>query len=221
MSIEVDLDEYTGPRSRHRARSALLVLVLLVVFGAAAWVWRVAVLRETADLWIVSDVPHAADAVAVLGGGLSVRPAAAASYYSAGLVHKVLVSNVHLDAAEAAGVVPSHTSLLRRAVEKLGVPDNAVELFGHQLSSTYEEIIALREWAVRNHARSIIIPTEVFSARRLRWVSHRVFANAGIEIQVPAVDAPDYRRDAWWRNEQGVITFQNEIVKYVYYRLKY
>ena len=42
------------------------------------------------------------------------------------------------------------------------------------LSSTREEALALRDWAAREKVRSVIVPTEIFAARRLRWMLHRV-----------------------------------------------
>ena len=59
-----------------------------------------------------------------------------------------------------------------------------------------------------------------FATRRLRWTLHHVFGNDAA-ILVPAVNPPDYQRDNWWQNERGVIGFQNEVMKYLYYRLKY
>ena len=61
----------------------------------------------------------------------------------------------------------------------------------------------------------------VFSSRRVRWMLHRSFAGTDVETQVAAFDPTDYSRDAWWRSEKGLISFQNEIIKYFYYRLKY
>jgi uncharacterized SAM-binding protein YcdF (DUF218 family) len=208
------------PRFR-AAKHGLLVFILIAALSAGAWYGRAALLRDAADLWVTSDVPHAADAVAVLGGGLSVRPAAAVDYYRRGLVTKVLISNVAADSVETVGLIPTHTYLNHDVVLKLGVPETAIEIFGANLSNTYQEAVALREWALRAHARSIIVPTQDFSSRRLHWVLERVFAGTGIQVQVPALNSPDYDYNNWWRSEHGVIGFQNEIIKYVYYRLKY
>jgi hypothetical protein len=65
------------------------------------------------------------------------------------------------------------------------------------------------------------VPTEIFSSRRIRWVLERELAGTGTQVEVPAWDESDYNRSDWWRDERGVITFQNEIIKYIYYRLKY
>jgi hypothetical protein len=43
----------------------------------------------------------------------------------------------------------------------------------------------------------------------------------GIRVEIEAVPGHEYSRDDWWQHEQGVIAFQNEVLKYAYYRLKY
>jgi uncharacterized SAM-binding protein YcdF (DUF218 family) len=206
---------------RARARyGALAVLIVLVVLGAAAWFGRDIVLRSAADLWIVSDQLAPADAVAVFGGGLEVRPFAAAAYYRQGLVKKVLLSNIRPGPAETLGVLQSHADANRKVLIKLGVPESAIESFGTNVSNTYEEAQGLREWVARSGARSVIVPTEIFSARRVRWTLHRVFAGKAT-ILVPALAPLDYASGNWWKSEGGLIGFQNEVLKYLYYRFKY
>jgi hypothetical protein len=48
------------------------------------------------------------------------------------------------------------------------------------------------------------------------------FAGTGVRIEVPSFDPPRlYTRAEWWKTEDGVLAFQNEVLKYLYYRLKY
>ena len=220
MADETDLANYSAPRFRAPKR-ALVVFFVLVAFSAVVWFERVVLLRGAAELWVVSDIVGRADAVAIFGGGLSVRPFAADEYYRKGLTRKILVSNVSLNKAEMLGVAPSHTNLNRNVLIKLGVPETAIETFGSGLSNTYQEAVALREWAMRTHARSIIVPTENFTSRRVHWVLEHEFAGTGIQIQVPALDDPDYSVSDWWTSEKAITEFQNEVLKYVYYRIKY
>jgi hypothetical protein len=201
-------------------RALAAVLVVLLCFGIAGWQARAPLLRELAVLWVVSDPVGPADAVAVFGGGIEDRPFAAAAYYREGLVKKVLISNVRVSSAERLGVLMPHVAANRAVLVKLGVPEAAIETFGADLANTHQEAVALREWAVRTGARSVIVPTEIFAARRVRWTLHRVFSG-GFAIRVPALDPPEYRGEDWWRYENGLIRFQNEIIKYLYYRLKY
>jgi uncharacterized SAM-binding protein YcdF (DUF218 family) len=201
-------------------RGVLALLVSFTVLGIAGWFGRELLLRSAAELWIISDQAAPADAVAVFGGGLEVRPFAAADYYRQGLVGKILLSNIGASRVERLGVRESHVEANRKVLLKLGVPETAIESFGSELSNTSEEARALRDWAVRTGARSIIVPTEIFSARRVRWMLHRVFPD-GVIVRVPALDPLDYHRDDWWKHEGGLIGFQNEVIKYVYYRFKY
>lgn len=203
-----------------RWRGFLALAVCLVILAAAGWIGRRPLLREAAALWIVSDMPAKADAAAVFGGGLEYRPFAAAEYYRRGLVPKILVSNIGASPAERLGVLQSHVAANVEVLEKLGVPASAIESFGSNLKDTYAEANALHDWALRTGAHAIIVPTDIFASRRLRWTLHHVFGNDAV-VLVPAVNVPDYNRDNWWKNENGVVTFQNEIIKYIYYHLKY
>jgi uncharacterized SAM-binding protein YcdF (DUF218 family) len=177
-------------------------------------------LRGAADLWIVSDPVTRSDVVVVLGGGLDVRPFAAAEIYNKGLVAKVLVSQVEEEHFTKIGA-PGHTELNRMVLLKLGVPEAAIGTFGQANSSTWDEAAALRDWASQHRVSRIVIPTEIFCARRVRWVFDREFAESSVQIETPSFDGPGYTRAEWWKTTTGIIAFQNEIIKYIYYRLKY
>lgn len=201
-------------------RRRLVALLVLLVVGLLVWVERVSLLQDAADLWIVSDPPAPADAAVVLGGGVEDRPFAAAAYYQARLVTKILISHSHEGPAVGLGVVLSDAEASRQVLLKLGVPENAIETFGNDLKNTKEEATALRDWAASHDAHSFIVPTEVFSARRVRWMLHRALGDK-VAVSVPALDPAEYNRSNWWQTDQGIISFQNEILKYIYYKLKY
>lgn len=207
-------------RSGRAWRAGVGCLLAVVLLAAAGWTARHALLREAAALWIVSDAPAPADAAVVLGGGLEYRPFAAAEFYRRGLVPKILVSNIGASPAERLGVLRSHVRENIEVLEKLGVPAAAIEPFGSNLKDTYAEAAALHDWAKHTGAHTVLVPTDIFAARRLRWIMHHIFGDDAV-VLVPAVDPPDYTRNDWWRTEDGVVTFQNEVIKYVYYRLKY
>jgi hypothetical protein len=103
----------------------------------------------------------------------------------------------------------------------LGVPDTAVEMFGQENGSTRDEAYALREWVDHHPASVIIVPTEVFSSRRVQWIFNREFNGASARFQIVAIEPHGYARGAWWESAAGLIAFQNEIMKYLYYRLRY
>jgi len=187
----------------------LAIVALVAAAGLVGWRGRESLLQEAANLWVVSDPLTHADAIVVLGGNPETRPPAAADLYRRGLANKVLVSHW------------SDSHLNRAALLKLGVPANAIEAFGRANINTREEAVALRQWTERNAASVFVIPSEPFMARRVQWIFRREFSDRPVTIEVQAFDLPGYSPKGWWKTEQGSMAFQNEILKYIYYRLKY
>jgi hypothetical protein len=193
-------------------------IFLIFAFVAGVWLERVPLLREAASLWIVSDPVTPSD-VAVVGGG-DVEMRAAAELYKKGVVNKVLVPHFRESRIALMGVIPADTELTRMALLKLGVPETAIETFGQNIETTKDVAVSLRSWAEEHHVSRIIIPTDIFAARRVRWIFHREFAGSGEQLEVPSYEGQDYTRRAWWRTKVGPISFENEIVSYLYDRLK-
>jgi hypothetical protein len=109
-----------------------------------------------------------------------------------------------------------------KILRKLGVPYDAIELFGNDNKNTWGEAVALKNWTIQHAASVFIIPAEPFFARRLRWVFQREFSGMPVKIEVPSYDPPSgYTKADWWKTDAGIITFQNEIIKYLYYRFKH
>lgn len=197
------------------------MFAILFVGGAtAAWLGRASLLQAAANWWVVSDPVEPADAAAVFGGGLDDRPFAAAKYYKEGLVKRIALSNIGESPAEKLGIEMSHTAANRAVLLKLGVPEDAIAVFGENLGNTRMEVEALHRWAIDNGVHSIIVPTEIFPSRRVAWMLHHVFGGDAM-ISVVAVDPLDYNRMNWWRHEGGLIGFQNEFIKYLYYRANF
>ena len=204
-------------KTRWFARFCLSVLfaVILANFGLGAWLQRDAILQGAADLWVVSDPLTSADAVVVLGGGYDVRPVVAADLYAKGLVQKVLVSqDGHTKSGTPAGDTERNVEILH----KLGVPDRSIELFGNGSKDTWDEAVALRNWTNQHRTSALIIPVEIFFARRARWMFRTAFSGTDICVEVPSYEPPHaYSRSGWWKTG-GWTVFPTEVLKYFYYR---
>ena len=193
------------------ARLVFFAVIILALAGLVGWLGRDFMRREAANLWIVSDPLMHADAIVVLGGNSRTRPPVAADLYRRGLADKVLVSQTG----------SSDCELNRAALLGLGVPAGAIEAFGKANANTRDEAIALREWAERSTASVFIIPTEIFAARRVRWIFRRELSGRSAVIQIAPFEPPEYTRKEWWKTEFGLTAFHDEILKYTYYRWNY
>jgi uncharacterized SAM-binding protein YcdF (DUF218 family) len=198
-----------------------LATVILILTGFVGWLEREALLRKAADWWIASDPLTRADAIVVLGGNYHKRPVEAADLYRKGLANKVLVSRTGSLGPPATGIAPSEYERNHAALLRLGVPASAIEMFGKANANTREEAVALREWTERNAASVFIIPAEIFTARRVQWIFRREFSGRSVTIKVALVEPWQYTREEWWKSEVGLTAFQDEILKYIYYRWNY
>ncbi|HEY1433400.1 MAG TPA: hypothetical protein VGF39_17480 [Stellaceae bacterium] len=72
----------------------------------------------------------------MFGGGIEVRPFAAAAYYRDGLVRKILVSNAREGPGEQLGVQLPDAAANRAVLLKLGARAEAIESFGYNLRNT-------------------------------------------------------------------------------------
>ncbi|MGB0578245.1 MAG: YdcF family protein [Limisphaerales bacterium] len=197
-----------------------LGLASLATTAFLACFWEDA-LVVVADQWIVDEPFAEADAVFVLAGSANNRALQAARYYNTGRVPLVLHAKSRLRQSDRLGLTRPDFRLMLRLVRFAGVPEESVLAVGDNCTSTYEEAIALRAWTRTNSITTIAVPTEDFHTRRVRWTFSKVFAEEDITVYVRSIPNSYYEHDEWWRSEYGLITFQNEFVKYCYYRWRF
>jgi uncharacterized SAM-binding protein YcdF (DUF218 family) len=205
-------------RSLRRLGLCLLAAAGLALFLA---LFRVPILTGLAAAWVVNETPTKADAIVVLGGGLEDRPFAAAKLYHEGFAPKILYMDVKPNAAVKLGVGLPERELTRQVLLSNNVPENAIVAIGNGVTSTYDESRAVRAWLEKSGCKSILIPTDVFHTRRVRWVFNRELDDMQVQIRVQAVQPPAYSAKDWWQHEEGLIAFESEVVKSIYYHFKY
>ena len=197
-----------------RFRRLAWILGFCFLLSVLCFVFRAPLLTGLAEAWIVNEP-------VILGGGLENRPFAAARLFRAGVAPQVLYMNVQLGPAEELGVVMTESEATRRILLSNGVPELSMTAIGNSVSSTYDESRAVREWVEKTGAKSVVIPTDLFHSRRVRWLFRKQLQCTPAQTYVQAVDPIRYQRTNWWQREEGLIAFQNELIKSVYYRLKY
>jgi uncharacterized SAM-binding protein YcdF (DUF218 family) len=211
----------TAPRPHKWRRRWLWLLGVSVALVMLAWVFRAPLLVGLAKAWIVDDPVTRADVIVVLDGGPETRPFAAARLYREGRAPKVLVMRHRTGPTAQLGVTAAEAELARKVLVKEGVAEADINLTDDEVASTYEESVAVRNWIGTNHVKNMIIPTDVFHTRRVRWLFRKQLKDLGVQVQVRAVPVREYKTEDWWQHEQGIAAFQTEVLKHLYYRLKY
>jgi uncharacterized SAM-binding protein YcdF (DUF218 family) len=210
----------SSPKHRwlRRITGCLILGCVLLLVG---YVFRTSLLTGLAEAWVINDPVAKADAIVILGGGPETRPFAAAKLYRNGVAPMVIYTDVRPGPAEELGITPREAELTRRILLSNGVPETAMTMIGNNVASTYDESRAVRAWVEKSGAKTIIIPTDPFHTRRVRWIFRKELRDTKTAIHVVPVNPVRYRANDWWRHEEGVTAFQNEIIKYLYYRFEY
>jgi hypothetical protein len=127
-----------------------------------------------------------------------------------------------------------------------GIPDHAIQLYGQDLSSTREEALAVKTWLTSPSPASslqsqpfpippqvsglqsqpfplppssLLIPTDPFATRRTNAFFGKTLPDC--DVRVIRTDPRDLNVETWWTQEQGLIAFQNEVIKWLFYKIKY
>ena len=206
---------------RHRWTVCLILLVATIVGGYLVYPIP---LETVASLLIVDDGEEHTGMMVLLNGDFTDRPKKAAELFHAGVSPQILIGQVRLDPAEAAGFIPDRTELQVRLLELYGVPRTAVVVLQeeHGVDATVDEAIVVRRYlAERHYEGAITVVTGAFHARRARWIFRRVLRDTGIAVRLVAAPESDFDASNWWTVEDGLITVNNEFMKLGFYFLKY
>lgn len=207
--------------SRRRLKFLAVSFGLIVLLFGLAWWQRAPLLRGIALLYIVADSPTPADAIVILGGGIELRSLKAAELYHAGFANRILVLQPEQTELDTLGLVFDQAELTIELLKLKSVPESAIVRVEPEVTSTIEEAEALAAWAKANNARSLLTTTDIFHTRRARWILNRKLKEAGVEVKMIAVPQKKYDADNWWQAEDGLIDFQNEVVKFAVYRWRF
>ena len=196
-------------------RLAITLLALCAVF-LVCYGLRAPLLRGAASVWIVNDPLSNADVIVVLGGGVETRPFEAAQLFHEGLAPRILLTNPKPSPTTQSGLIPSEAAIARNLLLQKEVPAKDIFIAAGIVTNTCDEAIAVRDWAKTNHTKRIIIATDSFHTRRARWIFCKELKPLGVQVEMAAVPAGEYTPQDWWQHEEGVVAFQNEVLKYVF-----
>ena len=203
-------------RTGHIGRMALLSLA----------VWFVVAWAAARALIVGSEVEHA-DALVVLSGSSVYRERAryAAELFRQGRAPKIILTSDGQQGgwSQSEQRNPFFVERAQEELRRAGVPPERIEVVPRPVMSTYDEAVALREYATGQGMKALLVVTSGYHSRRALWSLRRVFAASGIGIGVAPVSAGEETPApvAWWLEPDGWRMVAGEYVKLVYYRWHY
>jgi uncharacterized SAM-binding protein YcdF (DUF218 family) len=206
-------------KGARRWRVVTIVVSCLVMWSFIAWVG--------AQLLIVKSETASADAIVVLGGSSTYLERAdwAARLYQEGRAPVILLTN---DGAvggwnEAEQRNPYFYELAARELQRRGVPAAKILVVPKTVSSTYEESLELRDYALVHKLKRLQVVTSAYHSRRALWSFRRAFEGSEVEVGVdsppPGWQTP--RPGSWWLHRRGWKFVAGEYVKMLYYWTRY
>lgn len=196
-------------------------LVILSVLFLVLFLFRNPILRGVGS-YLVSDNPlEQTDAICVLGGNSFERGLEGAAVYAQFPGTKVIATGGNFPLQiQALDTVMTEAQLTRLVMAKRGVPDSMIVTL-NSATSTMEESEEILEYCKQHQLKKITLISSTFHLRRIRWVFEEKFAEAGIKIRLHGATDKEFDSENWWKNEQGLITTNNEYIKLMYYFVKY
>lgn len=198
---------------------ALLILFLVIIL---LFLFRIPILKGAGN-FLISETNNLepAEIIIVLSGGAYDRGMHAAELYEDGLAPELVCpgGNTPPD-FEALGMEMLESELTKHFMTELGVPEEKI-LVLPEATSTLEESEVVLDYMKTEGIESCIIVSSKFHTRRVRGVFEDKLEDAGISVQISGAPSQVYDENAWWTNEYGLLSVNNEYVKLLYYWLKY
>ena len=201
-----------SPRWLRRLFWFLGFCTLLLAFA----LFHAEILSGLARFWIVNEPAAKPGVIVVLSGKVDSRPFAAARLYREGKAPTVVVTAAELTPTAKLGLAKPEITVTCEALLSQGVPAEAIQIVGTNLTSLAAETRAVVRWARAEGVRSLLVPTDPFHTRRVRRAFTRALRGAALGVGVVPIEMRDYRPTDWWRHEEGWIDFQNEIIRFLF-----
>jgi uncharacterized SAM-binding protein YcdF (DUF218 family) len=194
---------------------AYIVVVILLL-----WVFKVQLLTAIGNFLIAEDVPEKADAIFVLSGSPVDRAYKAAELFNKKFALNVVTTGSAIPTLfSAINLKITESELSEIVLKRTGIPEKNIQVypFGTSTKQEYERILNVckeKSWS------KIIIVSDRFHTRRVRFTFKKKMKNQGIECLIVGAPSLRYLESHWWKSENGLLMVNNEYIKLIYYYLR-
>ena len=196
-----------------------ILLLLIVAWFVVAWV-------AARALIVTEDLPKA-DAIVVLSGSSTYieRTHKAAELYGEGRAPLVILTDDNMRGgwSSAQQRNPYFVERAHEELVKQGVPPVQIRVAPGVADGTREEALIIRDYALAQRLRSILVVTSAYHSRRALRTLRQALDGTGTTLGIATAPtgwqtpAPPW----WWLHFEGWRSVGGEYVKLIYYWLKY
>lgn len=195
-----------------------------LLLGLFAWTFLA---WGAARTLIVHAAMEHADAIVVLSGSSAYeeRTKHAAELFHHGRAPLVVLTDDHTRGGWSSAE-QRNPFFVERALAQLvkhGVPADRIKIAPGLAASTYDEAQLLKQFAVEQGFRSVLIVTSAYHSRRALWTFRRGLADTPTTVGLEPVPLGTHTPSTvfWWLQPEGWRTVGGEYVKLTYYWLRY
>jgi len=182
----------------------ILVIVVLVCAAGGAYAFV-----HVGTFLAREDPLRKGDAIFVLAGTELTRPLEGGDLYLEGYAPRIVMSREILEPAFAilehrGAKVSSKVERARDILTSLGVPAAAITLPDRLHANTAEEAATLRELALKNGWRTVIVVTSKYHLRRAYIAMQRQLRGTQVQVVMRGSRFDEANMERWW-TQRGVI----------------
>lgn len=200
-------------------RLRTLAIIVVVAFALLAYAFT-----GVGRFLTKEDPLEKADAIAVLAGTRMDRPLEAADLYRLGYAPRIVLSrNIQeqsFTALAARGLtLPPDADVARDLLARLGIPRDAIIVPDRTHDNTAQEAQTLRQLAIANGWRRLIVVTSKYHLRRAGFAMRRELAGTGVEVEMRGTRYDTVNPERWWTSRTDWRWVLSEGGKLVAYEL--
>lgn len=193
--------------------------IIFIVIASLPVIFHKEIFGLYYDFLIESNNVKKADAIFILGGGLTNRTVAAIELYKNGYANEVIYSRINSFDSKEAKVKDFKSFLLKKSNI---INFKSLHSYKSFATSTFDEAYEAILYAKKNHLKSMILVTELTHTKRAKYTFEKVakHLNYKIKIEVYGVRSTtyfDYNRDNWWKNPYLFSSFMIAGMKFLVY----
>lgn len=197
---------------RRMIRWSIYLGIIVILF-----LLRFPIMRGMASCLISADEPENVDYCFIMGGGSLERGKHALKMYKEGFASYFVCTGENVPSIlEAVGTKMTEAEATAFYLEKEGIPKENIIVI-NQSTSTLEEAKVIHRFCEEHGLKKIMLLSSLYHTSRMRSVFDNELEDSGIEYCLVGAPSIKYKEYEWWKTEEGLIAFNNEWMKKIYY----